>query len=115
MKSSTVLFHKDDLLKMRNYIFFPLLNLIILCVFNFAHAASFNCNQASRPKEKSIYQNEDLSIPYDVLAKAYQEHVKVLSKDAQSLAQASQRSWLTCWSQYLYSMRIWIYSAKDCR
>ena len=82
---------------MRNYKIFSLLNLIILCVCNSAYSASFNCNQAFRPHEKFICQNEDVSKLDDALAKAYQEHMKVLSKDAQSLVQASQRSWLTYW------------------
>ena len=33
----------------------------------------------------------------DALGKAYQEHMKLLPKNAQSLVQASQRSWLTYW------------------
>lgn len=86
-----------DVAKMQFFFFFYLLNLIILCVSDSAYSASFNCNQASRPQEKFICQNEDVSKLDDALDKAYQEHMKVLTKDAQSLVQASQRSWLTYW------------------
>ena len=82
---------------MRSYIHFSLLNSIILFVCSSAYAASFNCTQASRPQEKFICQNEEVSRLDVALAKAYQEQMKVLPKDAQSLVQASQRSWLTYW------------------
>ena len=82
---------------MLNYIIFSALNLIILSVLNSTYAASFNCNQAYRPQEKFICQNEDVSKLDDALGKAYQEHMKLLPKNAQSLVQASQRSWLAYW------------------
>ena len=80
-----------------NCIIFSVLNLIILSVLNSTYAASFNCNQAYRPQEKFICQNEEVSRLDVALAKAYQEQMKVLPKDAQSLVQASQRAWLTYW------------------
>ena len=60
-------------------------------------AASFNCDQASRPQEKFICKNEAIMKLDVALAKAYREQMKVLPKDAQSLVQTSQRSWLTYW------------------
>jgi uncharacterized protein len=60
-------------------------------------AASFNCDQASRPEEKFICQDEEIMKLDVALAKAYREQMKVLPKDAQSLVQKSQRSWLTYW------------------
>ena len=60
-------------------------------------AASLNCNQAYRPQEKFICQNEEI-LKLDVaLAKAYQEQIDVLPKAEQALVQTSQRSWLTYW------------------
>ena len=96
---------------------FSVLTLIILCVSNSAYAASFDCNQASRPQEKFICQNEDVSRLDVALAKAYQDQMKVLPKDAQSLVQASQRSWLTYWPMTCSASPIALKldaSSKDC-
>ena len=70
----------------------------LFCVWNTnLFAKSLNCHQASRPQEKFICQNEEILKLDIALAKAYQEQMKVLPKDAQSLVQTSQRSWLTYW------------------
>ena len=82
---------------MKKYLIGAILNILILSELNFAYAASFSCNQASIPQEKFICQNEDVSRLDVALAKAYQDQMKVLPKDAQSLVRTSQRSWLNYW------------------
>ena len=105
------------LIQMQNYLFVATLNILILSGSNSAYAASFSCTQASRPQEKFICQNEEVSRLDVALAKAYQEQMKVLPKDVQSLVQASQRSWLTYWPMTCSASPIAIKldaSSKDC-
>jgi uncharacterized protein len=79
------------------FLFVNLLKFLILCGASSAYAASFNCNQSSRPQEKFICHNAEVSKLDDALAKAYRDQLGVLPRGVHSLVQASQRSWLNYW------------------
>ena len=82
---------------MRNYSVFTAFIILLFYWSGHVLAASFNCNEASRTQEKFICENEDISQLDGAMAKAYREQMKVLPKYAQSLVQASHRSWLNYW------------------
>ncbi len=68
--------------------------LILISMGATAHAASFNCNKASTPLEKTICNNQPLSNADGELGRLYGAIRKNLKEDGKKLFKSEHRRWL---------------------